>query len=112
MPFYKMNFYCRDLIKSFATNDLLNWPEMKMKYSSLLCENPHMAPTNPNSEFYWEELHKRVIEHVGRVGLVLNIKFLSFYTHLVSGSGLSVKSYRYPSRRNTYILIFCPLFLF
>lgn len=61
-------------MKCFITNDIISWPDIKQKYAPVLRENPHLAPLNPNSELYWDEFHKRVVEHVSLMFPLPDIK--------------------------------------
>lgn len=51
---------CSALVKCFTTPELMRWPGIEQIYG------PHLKKTSVfSSNKLWEDLHTRVIEHVG-----------------------------------------------
>jgi 26S proteasome regulatory subunit N5 len=54
-----------DLLKSFTTPELKRWPAIESLYGPTLRQSS-VFDASKKGQFRWEELHKRVIEHVSR----------------------------------------------
>lgn len=57
----------RNLLKCFTTPELMRWPGIEALYGPLLRETSTFAKGNTDGDYRWEELHKRVVEHVSGV---------------------------------------------
>jgi 26S proteasome regulatory subunit N5 len=58
----------RNLLKCFTTPELMRWPGIEALYGPLLRATPTFEP-GTDGDYRWEELHKRVVEHVSSAAL-------------------------------------------
>lgn len=54
----------RNLLKCFTTLELMRWPGIESLYSPILRATPTFSESTEDGKKRWEELHKRVVEHV------------------------------------------------
>ncbi len=84
----KFNYFSRDLLKQFTTNELMSWSLLKTTYERELRDGTADSPATgvfdkltERGQKHWEDFRKRVVQHVSKriTNLLLLVDFQRYF---------------------------------